>query len=82
MPKGASKWAVTAYKDTQLVRLDPVSLNGVYCINSIELVWDTLGTLPFKNIPEMGQAMQLLASATPWRATVVGQLPGDQLPGT
>ncbi|KAJ9082098.1 hypothetical protein DSO57_1039680 [Entomophthora muscae] len=54
--EGASKWAVTAYKDAQLVCLDPVTLSGVYCVNSIELVWDVLETLPFKNIPEMGQA--------------------------
>ncbi|KAJ9077430.1 hypothetical protein DSO57_1016737 [Entomophthora muscae] len=54
--KGASEWAVTAYKDAQLVRLDPVSLIGVYCVNSIELVWDVLVTLPFKNVLEMGQA--------------------------
>ncbi|KAJ9051644.1 hypothetical protein DSO57_1002779 [Entomophthora muscae] len=54
--KGASKWAVTAYKDAQLVRLDPVSLSEVYCVNSIELVWDVLVTLPFKNVPEMGRA--------------------------
>ncbi|KAJ9060297.1 hypothetical protein DSO57_1032262 [Entomophthora muscae] len=40
--EGASEWAVTAYKDAQLVRLDPVSLNGVYTVNSIELVWDVL----------------------------------------
>ncbi|KAJ9060863.1 hypothetical protein DSO57_1026360 [Entomophthora muscae] len=54
--KGAFKWAVTAYKDAQLVCLEPVSLSGVYCVNSIELVWDVLTTLPFKNVPEMGQA--------------------------
>ncbi|KAJ9053160.1 hypothetical protein DSO57_1039636 [Entomophthora muscae] len=54
--KGASGWAVTAYKDAQLVRLDLVSLSGVYCVNSIELVWDVLVTLPFKNVPEMGRA--------------------------
>ncbi|KAJ9056963.1 hypothetical protein DSO57_1026912 [Entomophthora muscae] len=54
--KGASEWAVTAYKDAQLVRLDLVFLNEVYCVNSIELVWDVLETLPFKNVPEMDQA--------------------------
>ncbi|KAJ9063954.1 hypothetical protein DSO57_1035517 [Entomophthora muscae] len=54
--KGASEWAVTAYKDAQLVCLDLVSLSGVYCINSIGLVWDVLATLSFKNIPEMGRA--------------------------
>ncbi|KAJ9089258.1 hypothetical protein DSO57_1014804 [Entomophthora muscae] len=54
--EGASKWAVTTYKDAQLVRLDLVSLSEVYCVNSIELVWDILATLPFNNIPEMGQA--------------------------
>ncbi|KAJ9070015.1 hypothetical protein DSO57_1012714 [Entomophthora muscae] len=51
--KGAYKWVVTAYKDAQLVFLDPVFLSGVYCVNSIELVWDVLATLPFKNVPEM-----------------------------
>ncbi|KAJ9079668.1 hypothetical protein DSO57_1033054 [Entomophthora muscae] len=51
--KGASEWAVTAYKDAQLIRLDPVVLSGVYCVNSIELVWDVLETLPFKNVPVM-----------------------------
>ncbi|KAJ9059908.1 hypothetical protein DSO57_1036617, partial [Entomophthora muscae] len=54
--KGASEWTVTAYKDAQLVRLDLVSLSGVYCVNSIELVWDVPTMLLFKNIPEMGQA--------------------------
>ncbi|KAJ9059062.1 hypothetical protein DSO57_1006539 [Entomophthora muscae] len=54
--EGASEWAVTAYKDAQLGRLDLLVLNGVYCVNSIELVWDVLATLPFKNIPNMGQA--------------------------
>ncbi|KAJ9059306.1 hypothetical protein DSO57_1039817 [Entomophthora muscae] len=54
--EGASKWAVTAYKDAQLVRLDPVSLSGVYCVNSIELVWDVLMMLSFKNVQEMGWA--------------------------
>ena len=54
--EGASEWAVNAYKDAQLVRLDPVVLSGVYCVNSIELVWDVLATLPFKNIPEMGRS--------------------------
>ncbi|KAJ9058554.1 hypothetical protein DSO57_1011009 [Entomophthora muscae] len=49
----ASDWAVTAYKDGQLVHLDPVSLSEVYCVNSIELVWDILEMLPFKNISEM-----------------------------
>ncbi|KAJ9068622.1 hypothetical protein DSO57_1026788 [Entomophthora muscae] len=52
----ASEWAFTAYKDAQLVCLDLVSLSGVYCVNSIELVWDVLATLPFKNKPEMGRA--------------------------
>ncbi|KAJ9086351.1 hypothetical protein DSO57_1004749 [Entomophthora muscae] len=51
-----SKWAVTVYKDAQLVCLDPVNLSGVYCVNSIELVWDVLASLPFKNILEMDQA--------------------------
>ncbi|KAJ9069614.1 hypothetical protein DSO57_1016616 [Entomophthora muscae] len=54
--KGASEWAVTAYKDAQLVCLDPVFLSGVYCVNFIELVWDVLETLLFKNVPEMGWA--------------------------
>ncbi|KAJ9089713.1 hypothetical protein DSO57_1009977 [Entomophthora muscae] len=27
--EGTSEWAVTAYKDAQLVRLDPISLSGV-----------------------------------------------------
>ncbi|KAJ9053447.1 hypothetical protein DSO57_1024065 [Entomophthora muscae] len=54
--KGASEWAVTAYKDAQLVRLDPVSLSGVYCVNYIELFWDVLAALPFKKILEMGRA--------------------------
>ncbi|KAJ9076714.1 hypothetical protein DSO57_1023559, partial [Entomophthora muscae] len=30
--EGASELAVTAYKDVQLVHLDPVSLNGVYTV--------------------------------------------------
>ncbi|KAJ9081262.1 hypothetical protein DSO57_1016646 [Entomophthora muscae] len=51
--KGESKWAVTAYKDAYL---DPVVLSGVYCLNSIELVWDVLEMLPFKNVLEMGWA--------------------------
>ncbi|KAJ9077409.1 hypothetical protein DSO57_1017031 [Entomophthora muscae] len=54
--EGAFKWAFTAYKDAQSIRLDPVSLSGVYCVNFIELVWDVLETLQFKNVPEIGQA--------------------------
>ncbi|KAJ9080018.1 hypothetical protein DSO57_1029468 [Entomophthora muscae] len=53
--KGAYEWAVTVYKDAQLVCMNLVALSGVSCVNSIELVWDVLATLPFKNIPEMGQ---------------------------
>ncbi|KAJ9086851.1 hypothetical protein DSO57_1039267 [Entomophthora muscae] len=53
---GVSKWAVTAYKDAQLLFLDLVVLSGVYCVNSIEIIWDKLETLPFKNILEMGWA--------------------------
>ncbi|KAJ9055494.1 hypothetical protein DSO57_1003570 [Entomophthora muscae] len=51
--KGESEWEVTAYKDAQLVCLDLVILSGVYCVNSIELVWDVLETLPFNNVPEI-----------------------------
>ncbi|KAJ9067403.1 hypothetical protein DSO57_1039503 [Entomophthora muscae] len=54
--KGASEWAVTAYKDAKLIRLDLVNLSGVYCLNSIELVWDVLATLPFKNTSVVWQA--------------------------
>ncbi|KAJ9071422.1 hypothetical protein DSO57_1037085 [Entomophthora muscae] len=33
-----------------------VVLGEDYCINSIELVWNALGTLPFNKIPEIEQA--------------------------
>ncbi|KAJ9078967.1 hypothetical protein DSO57_1039666 [Entomophthora muscae] len=68
--KGASKWAVTAYKDAQLVRLDPVSLSGVYCVNFIELVWDVLATLSFKNVPEMGRAHAAACFCYPLEHTI------------
>ncbi|KAJ9082654.1 hypothetical protein DSO57_1002600 [Entomophthora muscae] len=68
--EGASEWAVTAYKDAQLVYLDPVSLSGVYCVNSIELVWDVLVTLPFKNVPEMGRAHAAACFCFPVEHTV------------
>ncbi|KAJ9071849.1 hypothetical protein DSO57_1033064 [Entomophthora muscae] len=51
-----SEWAVTAYKDVQLIFLDLVALSEVYCVNSIEFVWDILETLSLKNIPEKSQA--------------------------
>ncbi|KAJ9082745.1 hypothetical protein DSO57_1001812 [Entomophthora muscae] len=68
--KGASKWAVTAYKDAQLVRLDPVSLSGVYFVNSIELVWEVLATLPFNNVPEMGRAHAAACFCYPLEHTI------------
>ncbi|KAJ9076534.1 hypothetical protein DSO57_1025231 [Entomophthora muscae] len=54
--EGASNWAVTAYKDAQLICLDPVALRVVYCVNSVELVWKVLETFPFNNILEINRA--------------------------
>ncbi|KAJ9062408.1 hypothetical protein DSO57_1011085 [Entomophthora muscae] len=68
--KGASKWAVKAYKDAQLIHLDLVSLSGVYSVNSIELVWDVLEMLPFKNILKMGQAHAAACFSFPMEHTV------------
>ncbi|KAJ9054086.1 hypothetical protein DSO57_1018212 [Entomophthora muscae] len=68
--KGASKWAVTAYKDAQLVCLNLVSLSGVYCVNSIKLVWGVLATLPFNNVLEMGQAHAAACFCFPLKHTL------------
>ena len=39
-----------------MVCIDLLVLSEVYCVSSIELVWDVLETLLFKNVPEMGRA--------------------------
>ncbi|KAJ9051689.1 hypothetical protein DSO57_1002388 [Entomophthora muscae] len=77
--KGASKWAVTAYKDDKLVRLDPVNFSGVYCVNSTELFETFWQRSHSRMYQRWARLMQLLASATPWSTPY---LSGPRVPWT
>ncbi|KAJ9051819.1 hypothetical protein DSO57_1001066 [Entomophthora muscae] len=55
---------------TQLVHLDLVVLSEVYCLNSIELVWDVLEMLSFKNLPEIDQAHEAACFCFPVEHTL------------
>ncbi|KAJ9051749.1 hypothetical protein DSO57_1002011 [Entomophthora muscae] len=64
--KGASEWAFTAYKDAQLVRLDPVSLSGVVVNSGIHhvLILPLLGHFKDKYLAFAFDSQNELASAS------------------